>query len=147
MSSKTLSVGDYIDSKCTKCKMETNHIIVAMVGEKVARVECQTCSGVHNYRPPKPEKKAAAGRSNARERKPSAASRRAAKVAEEIEAVRGEIESGQRQAKAYDMQGAYRVDDAVSHPHFGIGLVKTVTKPNKMEVQFEEGLKCLRCQL
>nr|NIS42156.1 hypothetical protein [Desulfuromonadales bacterium] len=85
MKNNTLSVGGYVDSQCTKCKRATNHIIVAMVEDQVARVECCTCSGVHNYRPPKAEKPAAP--KTPKGRRSTAASRKAAQVAEEIEAV------------------------------------------------------------
>lgn len=146
MNSKTLSVGDYIDSKCTKCKRATNHIIVAMVEEKVARVECRTCSGEHNYRPPTAEKKPAST-SPAKGRKPSAAKRKAAEAAEEVVKVREEVEKGERQSRTYNMEGSFSVDEAIAHPSFGIGVVKSLNKPNKMDVQFESGLKCLRCQL
>lgn len=146
MNSNTLSVGDYIDAKCTKCKRATNHIIVAMVEEKVARVECCTCSGEHNYRPPKVEKTSTPA-SPAKGRKPSAAKRKAAEAAEEVEMVRDAVEKGERQSKTYSMEGSFGVDDAVSHPIFGIGVVKSLNKPNKMDVQFESGLKCLRCHL
>jgi len=146
MNSKTLSVGDYIDSKCTKCKRATNHIIVAMVEEKVARVECRTCSGEHNYRPPKAEKSSTPA-SPTKGRKPSAAKRKAAEAAEEVEMVRDAVERGERQSKTYNMEDSFGVDDAISHPIFGIGVVKSLNKPNKMDVQFESGLKCLRCHL
>ncbi|MEJ2201943.1 MAG: hypothetical protein P8X63_13165 [Desulfuromonadaceae bacterium] len=56
MSSKKLSAGDYIDSRCTRCRVITNHTIVAMVADRVVRVQCNTCGGMHNYHAPKAEK-------------------------------------------------------------------------------------------
>src|ERR1043165_7944445 len=44
-------VGGEIDSMCTKCDLLLNHRIVAMVQDKVVKVECLTCRGVHQYRP------------------------------------------------------------------------------------------------
>ena len=52
MSAKQLSAGDYIASRCSKCKDTTNHTIVAMVEGKVVRVQCNICNSVHNHRSP-----------------------------------------------------------------------------------------------
>ena len=49
--SRKLSAGDTIEARCTRCRAVLNHTIVAMVAEKVVRVECNTCRGMHNYHP------------------------------------------------------------------------------------------------
>ncbi|MFZ4440354.1 MAG: hypothetical protein ACOYOS_18175, partial [Syntrophales bacterium] len=56
MNLKIRAAGDFIDSQCTKCKILTNHTIVAIEGGKVAQVKCNTCGGEHNYHAPKGEK-------------------------------------------------------------------------------------------
>ena len=38
---------------CTSCKMDLNHIIVAMKGDRIAKVQCLTCKKEHNFRAPK----------------------------------------------------------------------------------------------
>src|SRR5438132_6192635 len=43
-------VGGSIDSWCGKCKMVLAHTIEAMVGEKPARVTCNTCKSQHTYK-------------------------------------------------------------------------------------------------
>ncbi len=48
-------------------------------------------------------------------------------------------------AIGYDMQSRYKVGNLVQHPKFGLGLVKGLIVPNKVEILFEEGLKLLRC--
>ncbi len=35
----------------------------------------------------------------------------------------------------------------IQHPSFGLGLVLNCIRPNKMEVQFQSGIKLLRCKL
>ena len=47
---RPLKVGGDVDSWCTKCRMMLTHRIVAMVGPKPARVECETCHSQHNWR-------------------------------------------------------------------------------------------------
>ena len=61
--SRQLSAGSTIETRCTRCKGVLNHTIVAMVGEKIVRVECSTCHGLHAYHPPKPVKEAKAAKS------------------------------------------------------------------------------------
>ena len=48
-------------------------------------------------------------------------------------------------AKAYDMNGSYKVKDIVEHPLFGLGVVQRVVA-NKVEILFEQGRKLLRCK-
>src|SRR5512139_1260886 len=57
-----LSAGDIIEASCTRCRALLNHTIVAMVGEKVVRVECNTCHGTHNYHPVKATKEPVAAK-------------------------------------------------------------------------------------
>lgn len=151
MISKKLSAGDIIDARCTRCREILNHRIVAMVEDKVVRVECNTCGGVHNYYPP-----------------PTAKEARAAKIAKEPSAARASAtprsskkdptESDREEwaslrptmqidrAQDYNMNGAFRVNSLILHPTFGLGFVKLLIAPNKMQVLFQDGIKLLRCQ-
>ncbi|MDW7644403.1 MAG: hypothetical protein SCI25_05125 [Desulfuromonadales bacterium] len=144
MSQKKISAGDLVDSQCTKCRMVTNHTVVAMVGDKVVRVQCNTCGGMHNYREAAPKKTAkprtTTTKADAVPRQP----RQRAATADLIfwEERCGEDATGS--AKTYAMDGAYRADDLVSHPVFGIGIVTAVTPPNKVEILFRDGRKLLR---
>lgn len=147
MNTKKLSAGDIIESRCTKCRDILNHRIVAMVGEKVVRVECNTCGGTHNYYPPPvaktprtagtaaPKKAAAAPR--APKKDPASAER------EEWNSLRPSMNL--EKAVAYNMNAAYKKGDLVKHPVFGFGIVRLVIVPNKMQVLFEDGMKLLRC--
>ncbi len=151
MSTKKLSAGDIIESRCTKCREVLNHRIVAMVEEKVVRVECNTCNGVHNYYPPPPEKVAKAPRvaAAAKPRSTSATPRVSRK--DPVEAEREEWASlnptfDLEKALPYAMDGRFPVKRLILHPSFGVGIVKAVIIPNKMQVLFQDGIKLLRCQ-
>jgi len=43
-------LGDVLDDYCTRCRLLTNHSVVAMVGEDVKKVRCRTCNHEHDYR-------------------------------------------------------------------------------------------------
>jgi len=116
-----------------------------MVEDRAVRVECNTCRGVHNYYQEKAakspvaatavRKKAATPRAARKE--PGAADR------EEWESLRPTMDK--ERALAYDMSGKYRVNGLVDHAVFGLGVVKRVIRPDKMEVLFQVGKKLLRC--
>lgn len=145
MSSKKLSAGDIIEAHCTRCRVLMNHTIVAMVGERVARVQCNTCDGVHNYKEAKSAKAPAAGTAGPKQAPAPRASRKDPGAAEREEWIALRPNMQRERAKAYAMNGSYKVKDLVEHPLFGLGVVQRVVA-NKVEILFEGGKKLLRCQ-
>ena len=142
---KQLSAGSIVESQCTRCRQIMNHTIVAMVGEKIVRVECNTCHGTHAYHPVKVPKAPIAARDGQRK----VAEPRKTKADPEA-AARAEwaaLKAGMDPAKAipYDMNRKFCVNNLVSHPNFGLGIVQAVIPPNKMDVLFQDGKKRLRC--
>ncbi len=145
MSKKAPSPGGIIDARCTRCRTVTNHTIVAMVEKQVARVQCNTCGGVHNYHPEKPAKAPAAPRASSKgapaprkSPKDPAAGDRAA-----YEELLPTLDPGK--AIAYTMQVKYKEGDQVGHPVFGLGIVTRRVSANSVEILFREGKKLLRC--
>lgn len=143
--STPLSAGNTIETLCTRCKAVLNHTIVAMVGEKIVRVECSTCHGMHAFHPVKPVKGPAAPRTGGAKTAAPRKSKVDPEAAEraEWEALQPDIESAQ--AIPYDMERVYRVKNVLSHQHFGLGIVQLVIVPNKIDVLFKSGKKRLRC--
>jgi len=143
--SRPLSAGSTIETRCSRCNGVLNHTIVAMVGDKIVRVECSTCYGVHAYHPVKtpkdPKAPKAARPTTAAPRKTKADPEAAARA--EWESLYSEI--GPTQAIPYDMNRVYRVKNVISHPNFGFGYVQLVIQPNKIDVLFQSGKKRLRC--
>lgn len=140
-----LSAGNTIETRCTRCNGVLNHTIVAMVAEKIVRVECSTCHGVHAYHPVKVPKEPAAAKGTQKK----AVSSRTSKADPEA-AARAEWQALQTgmdatQAIPYDMNRVYRVKSLLSHPNFGLGIVQLVIQPNKIDVLFQNGKKRLRC--
>ena len=46
----SVGVGQDIESICNKCG-DVWHVVVAKVGDKIAKVQCKECNGYHRYRP------------------------------------------------------------------------------------------------
>lgn len=134
MESKPLSAGDPIEARCTKCRKNTNHIVIAMVEETPAKVQCNTCSREHKYRPPTVPKKPAARKTV----QPKEAERN------EWELLRPSMNTAK--ATDYSMNDSYKVKALINHPVFGLGLVQRLAGSQKIEVLFQDGKKLMRCK-
>ena len=146
MNVNTRSAGDIIDATCTRCRVLTNHTIVALVAGRVARVKCNTCGSEHNYHAPKDEKAPTVRRvSGTKERAVATTSARKdapPRYHEEWEtALDGKDLSA---AKEYDMTGKFMKGAVLRHLTFGIGIVTTLSG-NKITVLFKDGPRLLRC--
>lgn len=163
--------GDRIEARCTRCNDITGHVIVALVGGEIVKVECRACGSVHKYYPPATPKaakeKTAVCRVKAGETRkevvnsfkptstPSAAavspamSRSAAKAHKAAEDLEQNWQRTMNQTVAasrpYAMTETFAVGDVVDHPKFGSGVVQELFPPDKMQILFREGAKMLRC--
>lgn len=131
--------GGEIDAWCTKCRMVLAHTIVAMVGSKPVRVQCNTCGGVHNYRSgAQPEARPAKAASAT-----TAASRAAStRAARQIISFDELIASKTREPRNYTPKAVFSVDDVIVHPTFGRGFVSAV-RSDKIDVTFRTEVKTL----
>lgn len=133
--------GDEVDSKCTKCKMVLAHTIVAMVGEQIARVKCNTCGGEHAYRPPPTASEATAKRRRAERKAAAASATSTVATAEDYpNLIKGHDIS---QPVKYSLKIQLSANDVIDHPKFGIGLVTELKEGNKALVAFPEGGRIL----
>jgi hypothetical protein len=112
------------------------HTIEAMVGDKPARVHCNTCKSKHSYKPNKPGESAAARRREAGAT-PAAPRGRGNKYQTLL---RGK---DMAQAKRYSPSTRYSPGDIVEHPNFGVGVATALKDGSKVEVVFEAGMKVL----
>ncbi len=141
-------VGGEIDAYCTKCRMDLNHRIIAMVGDDVKRVECLTCHGDHNYRRPQAE------RDKEKERKANRAAVHAGPGASKSSGPKslGASKLGAKQLwersisgqpatafKGYSIKSTFAPGDLIRHSRFGDGVVARVIDAQKVEILFEDG--------
>ena len=118
--------GSNIDSWCGKCKMMLAHTIEAMVGDKPARVSCNTCRSQHAYKAQPP------GQAGVR------TVRRGANRYQSL------LKAGESAiAKNYSPSAKFELGDVLEHPTFGRGVATAVKDGAKIEVLFETGSKTL----
>ena len=150
--------GDRIEARCTRCNDITGHVIVALVGGEIVKVECRACGSVHKYYPPATPKevkgKTAVCRVKAGETRkeavnsfkptstpstaaasPAAASRAAAKAQKAAEDMEQNWQRTMNMtvasARPYAMNESFAVGDVVEHPKFGSGVVQEVFPPTR----------------
>ncbi len=128
-----VKAGGEIDAFCTKCELTLAHTVIAVMGGKPVKVECNTCHAVHRWR-------------DAGGRVAGTAAGRAARPArpkppvEEFEAV---LAAKRGAPTSYSPSRLFSVDDVVDHPIFGLGFVSALRDGGKMEVTFRSDVKLL----
>ena len=136
MTTKVPSAGGHTLSRCSKCKEATNHTIVAMVGNKIARVECNVCGGVHNHRgttAPKPRNSTPRNPAQPRKSRSQAQWESLMATADKAGAI------------PYNLKTPVKTGNLINHPSFGMGIILSTTRPNKMDIIFADGVKRLLC--
>jgi len=134
MGKTILTPGDPLKARCTKCKENTDSVVISMAEEAPEKVQCTVCSRKHKYRPPSEPKKPAAKR-----------------VPAQVETERKQWKTllenvDSSKATDYSMSASFKLKALINHPVFGLGLVQRLAGPQKVEVLFETGKKTMRCK-
>ena len=122
---------------CVSCKMDLAHTVVAMDGETVKKVLCNTCNKEHVYRAPKGEK------APTNKKKPARKTRAKKIVAPDVLWEKALEPAQNLLSKLYTIDGSFESGVKIDHKTFGLGLITKLIQPNKMEVIFKEGTKIM----
>lgn len=141
-----IAAGESIVCRCTRCGDERKHTIVALVDGAIAKVQCDTCQGVHKYRAPASSKTGTKKKKTTGTRKTKASKQmaEAAALLKDWEKLTTGIQN--EKPVAYSMTVELAENDLVDHKVFGIGVVKKTIFPDKAEILFQQGIKILRCK-
>lgn len=126
-----LRVGGDIDANCSRCKLTLGHTILAMVDDRPKRVRCNTCQGEHNYRSPAAASSSKPRKEPGTREKPQVTSWEAILAGKDLS-----------RARKYSAKEKFAVDEAISHPVFGIGIVQE-DRGDKITVAFKADTKTL----
>jgi hypothetical protein len=141
--------GDDVEAWCTRCRMNLNHRVIAVVGRAIQRVHCLTCQGDHKYYPPKydsaekKETRAVRVKADEKARKPLG-TKASDRASGEWSALVGDLAEG-AEPRPYSVNDTYAAKELIEHPRFGTGRVMDIVGAEKMEVIFKEGRKVLLC--
>jgi hypothetical protein len=134
----TAPVGADVESLCSKCG-DVWHVVVAKVGERIAKVQCKQCHGFHRYKPPPGSAAAKAPKTKAAKAAApkTGAKPRARKAAEPAPpAVAADLS---RPVRRYSPGETYTPGDRINHPSFGQGIVESSPGAGKIQVVFPDG--------
>ena len=132
----TVKPGGEVEAWCTSCRDMKWHVIVAVVDNKPAKVECHGCHKQHQFKAQPP---GAAKPKASRAPKPQAVPPPTAPPTDLEEKLR----AGEASAKTYSPRETYAVGDILRHPQFGVGLVVALPAAQKLELAFRDGRKLL----
>lgn len=134
-----VKVGGNVDSWCGRCNLMLAHTVEAMVGDKPARVHCNTCGAQHNYKPFKPGEAPRQVRER-EERGPRGPQPGQARASHYQELLKGRERA---MARRYSPKETFKPGDLVEHPSFGLGVATALKDATKIEILFEDGAKVL----
>lgn len=153
MASQKLTAGGEIVSYCTKCRLDLNHRIIALVDGIPVKVECESCGSHHKYRRPmesRTTEKRPRSTTSTRTKTstPRTAAGRAASEAAEESLRERDWQSHIAGKMAdefikYSPQGQYEEGVLVHHTKFGDGYVLRVIDAKKVEIMFRHESKVL----
>jgi hypothetical protein len=129
-----VKVGADIEAICGRCG-EVWHVIVAVAGGGIAKVECKQCGRPHRYR--QVGRRPAAARPAAVRPVTRTRGAKAQRAGALVEA------DPSRPPKTYRSTDCYRIGDRIEHPRFGAGVVDRVAGPGKIQVCFPDGHRVL----
>lgn len=134
-----IKVGGEIDTLCTRCELTLAHTVIAVMGGKPVKVECNTCHSVHRWRDAGGRAPRAAGGTRAA----AGGGARAPRPKEEVEGFDTLLAARHGAPTPYSPKRLFSVDDVVDHPIFGRGFVSALRDGGKIEVTFRADVKLL----
>ena len=127
----TIAAGKDIIAYCNKCKLRLSHVIAVMKNETTpGKVTCKTCKATHIYRD-----------------QPATRKKSSPSAVKNPDKILNRWEDGVAKSsvapRKYSPRTKYDLDDIISHPTFGDGIVEKNIDNNKIEVIFEGQVKIL----
>jgi hypothetical protein len=136
----TPGVGEDIEDICTRCG-DTWHVVMAKMGDRVAKVVCKLCGSQHNYRGEKNAQAASGGGASAWGRP----RRRKAGRSTATPEPRVPDFDPSKPPRGYSPKESFVPGERVVHATFGVGVVAAIPGPGKVDVQFPSGARTLAC--
>ena len=134
----TPGTGQDIEDTCARCG-DTWHVVMAKVGERIAKVVCKLCGSQHNYR--KGAEAAAAAKAEAATSRGTTLKRKVSRSSVPSVPVAPPFDPS-RPPRPYSPKDNFGPGERIIHPTFGEGIV-TGSVPGKIEVVFPTGQRVL----
>lgn len=119
---------------CRKCG-DVWHVVVAKVGDTIAKVQCKECGGQHRYRTSADKKAKATGTRKTAAKKKASPAPRIDKPTIEPDLAKA--------VRTYSIRDTYEAGERIEHPKFGMGVVEGSSGVGKIDVFFATGRRVL----
>ncbi len=134
---------------CGRCG-QVWHVVMAKMGDKIAKVVCKRCGGHHRYRDENAIAEAAAaaaagGDTASRSRRPTFGSARRTTRSARPTAPAAPAFDPAKPPRSYAARDSYVAGERVAHPTFGVGVVAGSPGAGKVDVVFSGGARVLAC--
>ena len=145
-------VGGDVDYRCTRCKMELAHTILAMVDGVPVQVKCNTCHSTRKFRV-KLRRTSSSSTRRAPTRSSSSRSSSSRTVGarkvlssdartEHWAELMAKADAGNVARRVYNMRETFEVGQVIDHNKFGAGVVEALVD-RKIRVIFNDGERLL----
>lgn len=138
----TPGVGQDIEAVCGKCG-PVWHVVMAKMGDRIAKVVCKRCGGHHRYRREDGEPQSSTASAGEARRTAGGTATRARAVVVEPKPLPAFDPA--KPPRRYAPAESYQPGDRVEHPSFGVGVVAGSPGAGKVEVVFPAGARVLAC--
>jgi hypothetical protein len=135
----TPGVGQDIEALCGRCG-QVWHVVMAKMGDRIAKVVCKRCGGHHRYRNENEAPEAETPRSRTRSFS-TGRSTRSAKSPMPLSVVPAFDPS--KPTRPYAAGAQYAAGERITHPQFGVGVVAGSPGAGKIDVVFPSGSRVL----
>jgi len=139
----TPGVGEDIEDICTRCG-DTWHVVMAKIGDRVAKVVCKLCGSQHNYRGDKNAPAPSSGGASSGSTSWGRPRRRKTRGTATPEPQMADFDPS-KPPRGYSPKDSYLAGERVIHASFGVGVVASIPGPGKVDVQFPSGARTLAC--
>ena len=132
---------------CGRCG-QVWHVVMAKLGDRIAKVVCKRCGGHHRYRDENADTSGAGGgEAAARPRRPTFGSARRSSRQAHGQTAPAPLPpfDPAKPPRTYGARDSYVAGERVAHPTFGVGVVSGSPGAGKVEVVFGTGARVLAC--
>lgn len=145
-------VGQDIESICGKCG-DVWHVVVAIAGDRIAKVLCKQCGGQHRWRPPDGSAAGSSGRRRSTSGRSTSGRSTTKATGDKQGSRRKQQEDGplvqadpERPVRSYGIAETFTAGDTIEHRTFGTGVVELELEDRKIQVYFPGGRRVLAHQ-
>jgi hypothetical protein len=139
----TPAVGEDIEALCGRCG-QVWHVVMAKMGERIAKVVCKRCGGHHGYRLEKVEGAETATAAAGGKRASATPRRYSRRDAEPVAPAIPPFDPS-KPPRPYTAKDVFTAGERLIHPAFGTGVITGSPGPGKIEIAFPAGLRVLAC--